>query len=199
MIEREADKRHRVCPKTGRPVGQGRRHRWVPWVFPLVGLVSLLWFLIRVIPKPSRATYPCQRFAAPFAGGFVVWLAGLAGSLLAYRKARRLMARSCYVCAAVLLSLAVVAIAGGGTSGPLSPLRLAGCWGLMPLSPLMVSYRCLVFNMEDPTLGGVFFPAGMAYGIWLVSLIIHSVIAVVSWWMALGQFDRFLHENREGR
>lgn len=24
----------------------------------LIGLFSLVWFLVRVIPKPSRATYP---------------------------------------------------------------------------------------------------------------------------------------------
>ena len=41
------------------------------------GLVSLIWFLVRVIPKPSRASYPCQRAAAPLASGFVIWLVGL--------------------------------------------------------------------------------------------------------------------------
>ncbi len=46
----------------------------------LTGLFSLLWFLIRVIPKPSRALYPCQRAAFPVASAFVIWLAGLAGS-----------------------------------------------------------------------------------------------------------------------
>ena len=39
-----------------------------------MGLSSLIWFLLRVIPKPSRAAYPCQRLAFPVASGFVVWL-----------------------------------------------------------------------------------------------------------------------------
>jgi hypothetical protein len=38
------------------------------------GAAALLWFLVRVIPKPSRASYPCQRAAFPVATGFVLWL-----------------------------------------------------------------------------------------------------------------------------
>lgn len=60
----------------------GNRHhahgrKWLPAV---LGLASLAWFLLRVAPKPSRAAYPCQRAAAPLAGGFVVWLLGAAGA-----------------------------------------------------------------------------------------------------------------------
>jgi hypothetical protein len=72
--------------------------------------VSLTWFLIRVIPKPSRATYPCQRMAAPLASGFVVWLLGIVGSSLAYRRARRLFSQSRYLMAAVCAGLAVAAV-----------------------------------------------------------------------------------------
>jgi hypothetical protein len=35
----------------------------------VAGLVALTWFLVRVIPKPSRASYPCQRAAFPLATG----------------------------------------------------------------------------------------------------------------------------------
>jgi len=45
-----------------------------------IGLGALIWFLIRVIPKPSRATYPCQRAAFPLATAFVIWLTGLVSS-----------------------------------------------------------------------------------------------------------------------
>ena len=41
-------------------------------VFIIMGIASTIWFLIRVIPKPSRATYPCMKVAAPFMSGFVV-------------------------------------------------------------------------------------------------------------------------------
>lgn len=43
-------------------------------ILPFLGAAALLWFLVRVIPKPSRAAYPCQRAAAPFAAGFLAWL-----------------------------------------------------------------------------------------------------------------------------
>ena len=51
-------------------------------------MASLLWFLIRVLPKPSRAAYPCQRVAFPIASGFVVWVTALLGSAFAWRRAR---------------------------------------------------------------------------------------------------------------
>lgn len=45
--------------------------------FVLIGLGATVWFLIRVIPKPSRASYPCQQAAFPIASAFVLWLVGL--------------------------------------------------------------------------------------------------------------------------
>ncbi len=96
-----------VRPKTGNHPGHKGRHRWVIWVFPVAGLLSLIWFLTRVVPKPSRATYPCQRAAAPLASAFVAWLAGLVGSTLAYRRAGRLLHRSRYVLAGFCAAAAV--------------------------------------------------------------------------------------------
>jgi len=63
-----------------------------------------------VIPKPSRASYPCQRAAVPLASAFVVWLVGIAGSCVAYRRARQLLGQARYVAAGVLLCVAVGAI-----------------------------------------------------------------------------------------
>ena len=59
--------------------------------FPVIGFLSLFWFLIRVIPKPSRATYPCMRATAPLASSFVIWLIGLSTSVLFFRKARKFL------------------------------------------------------------------------------------------------------------
>jgi len=94
---------------TGRwRVGRWLQKRpWLVWVFPVLGLASLVWFLIRVIPKPSRATYPCQRLAAPLASGFVVWLTSILGSTVVYRKARRLWSRRRYVLAVTCGAVAV--------------------------------------------------------------------------------------------
>lgn len=56
---------------------------------PLLGLAALVWFLIRVIPKPSRAAYPCQRAAFPLASAFVIWLAGTIASAKIYIRLKR--------------------------------------------------------------------------------------------------------------
>lgn len=58
----------------------------------VVGLAALIWFLIRVLPKPSRAMYPCQRAAFPLASAFVVWIAGtVAGLFVANRLRQRVL------------------------------------------------------------------------------------------------------------
>lgn len=87
-----------------------RRSGWGWAVWWLAGLGSLVWFLVRVIPKPSRAAYPCQRAAAPVASGFVLWLLALAGTRLAWQQ-RRASARANrqWVAAAC----GVLAVAGG--------------------------------------------------------------------------------------
>jgi len=88
---------------------------------PFVGLGSLVWFLVRVIPKPSRATYPCQRAAFPLACGFIVWALGLAGSFGAYRRARFHIVRSRCLAGLACLALSVACIwfaLTATTSGP---------------------------------------------------------------------------------
>ena len=95
------------CPKTGKPLKNSWKYRWLMWAFPILGLFSLIWFLIRVIPKPSRATYPCQRLVAPFASGFVIWVAGLIGSAMAYRRATSFLKQSRYVIAGIFIIVSV--------------------------------------------------------------------------------------------
>ena len=101
------------------------KYRWLKWLFPVTGLLSLIWFLIRVLPKPSRATYPCQRLAAPLASGFVVWITGLIGSALAYRKAKRLFQQSRYLVGAVCAAVAVMMV---WWSLSINAGRPAGAW-----------------------------------------------------------------------
>jgi len=60
------------------PVFRRRREKFHAKVaLQISGALALAWFLIRVIPKPSRAGYPCQRAAFPLASSFVIWLCGL--------------------------------------------------------------------------------------------------------------------------
>jgi hypothetical protein len=101
---------HKACNKERKLRIPPARGKWVKWFFPLSGLFALIWFLARVIPKPSRATYPCMRVAAPLASSFVIWLLGLGGAAIAMRTAWRHMRRIHYVRAALCVAAAAVAI-----------------------------------------------------------------------------------------
>jgi hypothetical protein len=59
-----------------------------PLFFIVLGFISVIWFLLRVIPKPSRITYPCQRMAAANAVAFITWLLGQSGMKLFLRISR---------------------------------------------------------------------------------------------------------------
>jgi hypothetical protein len=88
-------------------------HRLQPlrrsWAF-LPGLVALLWFLVRVIPKPSRAAYPCQRAAFPLASAFVLWVVASIGGFFSLLRLRQLVHRYRYAA----VSLALLAAVGAG-------------------------------------------------------------------------------------
>ena len=86
------------------------KYGWLKYVFPVAGLASLAWFLIRVIPKPSRAFYPCQRVAFPLASGFVVWLLGLGASAVAFRRAKVSFARRRHLLGLLCVVLSVGAL-----------------------------------------------------------------------------------------
>jgi hypothetical protein len=106
----ESKDQPKICPKTGKIIRPGRKFRLPWWLFPLTGLAALIWFLVRVIPKPSRAAYPCQRVAFPLASGFIIWLLGLAGAAAAFHKAKRHLRRSRYVLAAICIVISVASI-----------------------------------------------------------------------------------------
>ena len=78
-------------------------------VFFTLGLGSLVWFLIRVIPKPSRAAYPCMKAAAPLASSFVTYLLGITSFTFFFRKARERLMRSKYILASVFGVLGLAA------------------------------------------------------------------------------------------
>jgi len=98
------------CPRHGKSQSANGKYRWVKWIFPLAGLVSLIWFLIRVIPKPSRAFYPCQRVAFPLASGFIAMLLGFVASAMAFKKAKLNFARRRYIMGLACAVLSVTAV-----------------------------------------------------------------------------------------
>ncbi|MGB8450840.1 MAG: beta-1,3-glucanase family protein [Anaerocolumna sp.] len=101
------------CPKTGRiisePVNVLKKFQgWRRWLFPIVGLASLIWFLIRVIPKPSRATYPCMRAVAPTAASFVTWFIGLIGFAAFIKKYKKYAKHAKYASAVAVVAIGIL-------------------------------------------------------------------------------------------
>ena len=89
--ERNAEESHACCRHGDKPSGPPSR-RFIVW-HVVVGFLSLVWFVLRVAPKPSRIRYPCQRVAAPLASGFLLYLCGMLSSILAYKKYQLLIRR----------------------------------------------------------------------------------------------------------
>jgi hypothetical protein len=89
----EEDHQSPGCPQKRGGCTSREKRQWNRWLVSITGLLSLIWFVARVLPKPSRATYPCQRVAAPLAAGFVFWSVGGLASLPAFRKAGNLLGR----------------------------------------------------------------------------------------------------------
>lgn len=87
------------------------RHLPAKVVFIILGVLSTIWFLIRVIPKPSRASYPCMKVAAPFMSGFVLYLLALAGLTAAYRKTKLRILNVRYASVLLLVSGVVITMA----------------------------------------------------------------------------------------
>ena len=75
---------------------------------PVIGLLSLIWFLVRVIPKPSRAAYPCMRATAPLASTFVLYVVGFLSSIFFFKRAKKFWQQSRYVVFGLALLLGTV-------------------------------------------------------------------------------------------
>lgn len=97
-----------VCPRTGKITGLDKAKKRTLWIWIALGVASVIWVLIRVVPKPSRASYPCQKVAQPIAAGFIAWLLGLAGSTLIIGRARSLFQRKRYVVGAIGFVIAIL-------------------------------------------------------------------------------------------
>jgi hypothetical protein len=82
---------------------------WLRTGFFLLGLASLIWFLVRVIPKPSRVGYPCIKASAPIAASFVTYILGLGTFTFLMRKATKNLKKSKYLVGFIFVILGLVA------------------------------------------------------------------------------------------
>lgn len=97
-----------ACPRSGKLSWRSSSRSGVAMSIAL-GVLALSWFLLRVVPKPSRAAYPCQRVALGVSGGLASYLLALAGGGGLFRWLRR--HRACGLGLLPLLAL-TVAFAG---------------------------------------------------------------------------------------
>lgn len=98
---------YKVCPKTGKVFKVQPHRARLKWLWPITGLFATIWFLIRVIPKPSRAEYPCQRLAFPVASSFIAYLIGIFTTAAIMKRATSHIKRAKYIVAAVCLCAAM--------------------------------------------------------------------------------------------
>ncbi len=77
------------------------------WALPLFSILSLIWVLIRVLPKPQRATYPCMKVAIPFASSLIIYISSVLVSIVVFKKAFRKLSESRYLLAGLLLLVGV--------------------------------------------------------------------------------------------
>jgi len=78
-------------------------------VFFITGIVSAMWFLIRVIPKPSRMQYPCMKAAMPVASSFISYVIGITSFTFLFRKARERFYQARYLWATAFVFLGLIA------------------------------------------------------------------------------------------
>lgn len=80
-------------------------------IFFLTGIAATIWFLVRVIPKPSRAAYPCMQAAAPVASAFVIYLLSLTATVISFKKMAS-MIRGRRLAISLVFALATVVFTG---------------------------------------------------------------------------------------
>ncbi|MBN1860765.1 MAG: DUF362 domain-containing protein [Candidatus Thermoplasmatota archaeon] len=67
---------------------------WKGIWFHLAGVIALIWFLIRVVPKPQRAQYPCQQVALSISLGYLAfWSVLFMGLVIWLRNAKTKFAK----------------------------------------------------------------------------------------------------------
>jgi hypothetical protein len=63
----------------------------------IISVIATIWFLVRVIPKPTRAAYPCMKTAAPLMSGLVIYLLSVWAGGAAYLNFKRNWIKSNYL------------------------------------------------------------------------------------------------------
>jgi hypothetical protein len=77
--------------------------------FHLAGIIAIVWFLFRVVPKPQRAQYPCQQVALSISLGYIAfWSVLFTGLVVWMRNAKTKFTKIApVVCAGFLVTITI--------------------------------------------------------------------------------------------
>jgi hypothetical protein len=68
---------------------------WKGLLFHIAGITAIIWFLVRVVPAPHRARYPCQQVAMSISLGYIAfWSCLFTGLFLWMRMVKRKVAKA---------------------------------------------------------------------------------------------------------
>jgi hypothetical protein len=107
FLRTKADIVLKRCPKSGKIIGFKFDNTLSKIWFPVVGILAVIWFLVRVIPKPSRAAYPCQQAAAGIGIGFISYLYFMLGSYPLFKFIRN---KTNLTSARILIIICVISV-----------------------------------------------------------------------------------------
>jgi hypothetical protein len=95
----------KLCKKTGNIVALNLSVKKHMILFPVAGILAIIWFLLRTGSKPGRAVYPCQRIAAGIGVTFLTFVAGSLGSLACFQALKDFFKKTPRVAFTVFLIL----------------------------------------------------------------------------------------------
>ncbi|MBN1860206.1 MAG: DUF362 domain-containing protein [Candidatus Thermoplasmatota archaeon] len=106
--------------------------------FHLAGIIALVWFLIRVVPKPQRAQYPCQQVALSVSLGYLAfWSILFTGLVIWLRTAKTKVAKA--VPTFLVYCVIVFTISGGVfATSFIQESTSAVAWDPLPKDPMGV-------------------------------------------------------------
>lgn len=105
-------------------------------LFHIIGIISLVWFAIRVLPAPHRSQYPCQQMAMPIAFGYIAFWSALMFGLITWIK--KVQTISIAIAPSIIIVFVLVfSIAGISFANPSIQESLAtGSWDPIPKQPI---------------------------------------------------------------
>jgi hypothetical protein len=112
-------------------------HGWKGIWFHVAGVIAILWFLIRVVPKPQRAQYPCQQVALSISLGYIAfWGVLFTGLVIWMRHAKTRFTKTVPTLLAGFVVVFTITGAVFATNYFQAPQPAATAWDPIPKQPM---------------------------------------------------------------